>query len=275
MKQCALMNSPVYREIEVEFQAAGQTRKALVRTPARLCPRAALLINLAADRRGALDEEWFGIVPNIFLAAGHRVASIDLPCHGETAEPGVEGLTGMACAIARGEDVFAHLRATGAALVDLCLDRGLAAIERILVSGTSRGGLAAMHLMADDPRILAMAAHVPVTRLPTLIEFRDLADHPLVHRANAEALIPKLADRPVFLAMGSSDPRVSAEQCFTFFAKLQAASRRTPPVLFCAEGQSHGDTYPGHAGYQAGAAFLLRECAERMKNPVTRGNAVP
>lgn len=264
-------------EEEVTFTAGGIARKALIRTPNRLCKRSALLINLATDRRDSLDGEWFTIVPTIFLAAGHRVAAIDLPYHGEYAEPGGEGLPGIARAIARGEDVFADFRAVGRAFADLCIVRGLVAPGRILVSGTSRGGLCALHLMADDPRIAAAAAHVPVTHLPTLAEFRELAGNPIVARSNAEALIPALADRAVFLAIGSSDPRVSAERCFEFHARLRAASRCRPPVLFRAEGQSHGGDYPAEAGYHAGAAFLLQACAETMKNPAgptsTRGPA--
>ena len=259
------MNSPQYCEQEVEFNVCGEPRRALVRTPRRLCARPALLISLAGDMRSALDGEWFDIVPNIFLAAGHRVASFDLPCHGERALQGAEGLTGMAQAVVRGEDVFADIKATATALIDRCLAVGFAEGGGILLSGTSRGGLAALHAMSADSRVLACAVFAPVTRLPVLIEFRELSDTPIVARSNAESLIPRLADRPVFTAIGTEDPRVGADDCRRFHARLLAASTRTPPVLFCAEGTSHGDTYPPGPGYQAGAAFLLRHCAEQMK----------
>ena len=213
----------------------------------------------------SLDEPPYRIVPDAFLATGHRVASFDLPCHGELAAEGIEGLTGMAAAVARGVDVFDEIRQTGAGLVDLCLERGLAPGEAVALNGTSRGGLAALHVMAADRRVLACAVHAPVTYLPRLSEFARLAGNPIVARASAAALIPQLADRPVFIAIGQTDPRVGADHCLAFHAALRGASPSRPPVLFTAPGASHGEGYPYELGYQAAAAFLLRHCVERLK----------
>ena len=43
-------------EEEVTFTAGGIARKALIRTPNRLCKRSALLINLATDRRDVENQ---------------------------------------------------------------------------------------------------------------------------------------------------------------------------------------------------------------------------
>ena len=56
------------------------------------------------------------MVPDIFLAAGHRVVSFDLPCHGDRADETGEGLVGMATAMGRGLGVFADISETGRAL---------------------------------------------------------------------------------------------------------------------------------------------------------------
>ena len=262
------MNCPPHSEQELELQVQGQVRRCLLRTPERVSQRPALLINLASDRRAAIDGEWFNIVPNVFLAAGHRVAAFDLPCHGELAESGVEGLAGMAAAVARGVDVFAEIAATGAALIDACLERGYAAEPWIVVAGTSRGGLSALHVAAAEPRVLACAVFSPVTRLAAVSEFAALGDHPIVQRSDATALVPALAGRAVFAAMGETDPRVDAASCEAFCRALAAASPERPPATFTLGGETHGDTaFPG-AAYMAGAAFLLRQCADHMNAPI-------
>jgi len=262
------MNAPPFVQDEIDLTVQGARRKALLRTPRKLSQRSALLINLAVDRHATLDGEWFDIVPNVFLAAGHRVASLDMPFHGELAEPGGEGLVGMARAIARGENPFAGLTAAGTALINHCLKNGLADERLIVASGTSRGGLGALHLMAAEPRLLAVAIHAPLTDLATPHEFSEVRNHPMAALVAAVSLIDRLVDRPVFITIGTSDPRVGADHCFDFHARLQAASRITPPVLFVAEGESHGETcYPG-AGYNAGAAFLLSQCAIQMKSRI-------
>lgn len=262
------MNPPSFTEQEIELEVAGMSRKALVRTPPRLSRRPALVIALAVDRHATLNGEWFNIVPNIFLAAGHRVASFDMPYHGELALPDAEGLVAMAQAISRGEDCFTEVRAVGKALIDYCLERGLASEERIVLNGTSRGGLASLHLMAAEPRVLACAVHAPVTDLTTLVEFRAVASHPMTGRMAAAALVPQLVDRPVFITIGTRDPRVSTERCLEFYALLAAGCRKVEPVLFMSEGESHGNTcFPG-AGYDAAAAFLLQQCALQSKEPI-------
>ena len=253
---------------EIMLQVGGEPRKALIWTPKRLALRPALLINFGLDRQQTLGGDSGRIRPDVFLAAGHRVASIELPNHGERANEYGEGLPGMANSVAHGVDVFADIRETGRALIQSCLDRGLVQDKRVFLSGVSRNGHAALHVMAAEEQVLACAILSPVTHLPTLWEFRDLADNPIVRRSNAAALVDRLADRPVFIAMGTSDPRVGADRCFDFHARLCAASRRTLPELFCAEGQSHGTTYPEETGNHAGAAFLLRQYAMHMKEAV-------
>ena len=253
------------------FTTNGQPRTALLRTPPEPARRPSLLIDLCGTKESALDESPYNIVPGIFLAAGHCVASFDLPRHGERADAFGEGLMGMAAAIAAGIDVFADVAATGRALIDHCVARGLSLQGAVVMNGTSRGGLSAMHVMAADPRVAACAVHAPVTDLPTLREFAALKGNPIIGRSNAMALADRLADRPLFIAIGSSDPRVDANRCREFHAAVVAASVRPRAELFITEGASHADGFDDQPGYHAAAAFLLRVCAEHTRQKMCDG----
>lgn len=127
--------------------------------------------------------------------------------------------------------------------------------------------------MAGDARVLACAAIAPVTYLPAVTEFAGVADTPVIQRANAGALIPYLADRHVFLNIGEEDPRVAAEHCFDFHARLTAASRNIKPILYTLPGATHGPAFLD-PGYHAAAAFLLSRCADAIKGEVSHPEAV-
>lgn len=255
----------MYHDEEVTFRVGGSERKALMRTPERLCRTPTVLVSLTADRRTSLDGEDYRRVPDIFLAAGHRVASFDLPNHGERANAHGKGLDGMAAAIEAGEDVFADIQATGKALLDALSGRGFLPGGFALFNGVSRGGLSALHVMSADARVLACAVHAPVTDLPTLREFSRLKGTALVERSNAAALVERLAGRPLFIAIGCGDVRVGAEHCFDFYARLCAGARGNAPVLFTMAGNSHAEGFSQDVGYQAAAAFLLARYAEAAK----------
>ena len=263
-----LTNGEKYRDEELTLKVNGKETLAILRTPIRRAVRPALLINLAADVKSALGGDYFRIVPDIFLAAGHRVVSFSLPCHGERVNEYGEGIEGWANSIKAGIDVFADIRATGAALIDLCLERGLAYGETIVIDGTSRAGLAALHILSAESRIAAAAIHAPVTYIPAVTEYHGTEENPMVKRSNASTLVPQLADKPLFIAIGSSDLRVGAEHCFEFYAALRAACKQHPPQLFTGPGPSHNTDsgcFAAETGYQAAAGFLLRHCAEKLK----------
>jgi dienelactone hydrolase len=259
------MSTPLFTDTELVLDLPFGTRRALLRTPARLAQTPCLLINLAMDRATAMHEWPYGIIPALFTAAGHRVATFDLPYHGELATEERKELRGIAAAAAAGEDPLAEVRAVGRAVIDACLAQGLVEAGRIVVAGTSRGGFSALHLMAADARIAAAAALVPVTDLTALTEFRALAGSPLIARASAEALIPALANRHVFVSMGEKDERVSADACFAFYGQLLAAAREIKPVLRVFPGATHTGSFPYEPMYWCGAAYLLERCAEAVR----------
>jgi hypothetical protein len=159
--------------------------------------RSGIVICLAGTRHSRfVDKDGASIVAETLLACGHPVISFDLPNHGEYADAHGEGLNGMAAAVAAGHDVFEGIRAVGSAAIDWARSQDWGAGSDAMVDGVSRGGHAALHLMAADSRVIAGAIHAPVTHLPALREYSALASHPIIQRANAESLIDKLADRP-------------------------------------------------------------------------------
>lgn len=255
------MNEPSADEVLV-LQTPMGPRQAVVRTPARLAKYPTLLIALAGPIHACLDDPDYCVVSDILLAAGHRVASFDLPNHGQRVNAHGKNLSGMAAAIAAGEDVFADIRCTGQALIDQAIQQKWTHADDILLMGISRGGLSAMHIMAADPRVGAAAVISTVTDLPTLHEFANLRDHPIIQQSNAQALLEPLSDRWLFGAIGQTDPRVNADLAIDFFHQLQARGKSRFPSLYVGPGQSHGSTFDQHLAYQAAAAFLLDRHAQ-------------
>lgn len=237
-------------------------RQATVRTPARSAPYPTLLIALAGAIQPCLDDPDYCVVSDLFLAAGHRVASFDLPNHGQRINQHGRNLTGMAAAIAAGDDVFADIRQTGRALIDLAIREKWVHAGDVLLMGISRGGLSAMHIMAGDDRVGAAAIISPVTHLPELHEFAHLHGHPLVQQSNAMALLEPLSNRWLFGAIGESDPRVNTQQARAFFEHLGSRATTRFPTLYVGPGQSHGKTFDQQLAYQAAAAFLMQRHVE-------------
>jgi dienelactone hydrolase len=233
----------------------GIDRPFLVRLPTNLVANPVLLLHLGLSMHHALDVPPYMTVPQRFLDAGHLVATFDLPQHGGWINEFGEGLTGMARALAAGHDVFADLVSMGHGVIDRCLASGIVQPGRIAVSGISRGGHAALHLLAADRRIAAGAAFAPVTDLPAVSEFTAVADAPLVQQANAQELVPALASRPLFISINADDARVSSQHCIRFFQALRAAA---PADIAQQLRVDPGDTHTvSDAAYQAGADWLL------------------
>lgn len=195
----------------------------LLLVPRQRAGDAALLVNVYSDAHSALRQPQASAAARAFLAAGHAVTTIDLPNHGALVDDFGQGLAGMAAALAAGVDVFEPLRTRGRAAVDACLARGVGQPGRVYTAGASRGGLAALHLLAGDHRIAAAALTCPVTYLPALREFAAQAGAPLAEQNSALALVPRIGDRPVWMAINLDDRRVSTARCREFFDALRAA----------------------------------------------------
>ena len=93
---------------EFSVEVKGRPLTCLLAEPKKLSDHPALLLNFAADRTATLKSEPYNITPRMFLAAGHRAASFNLPCHGDREVPGQpRGIAGFCAEWRRGVDVFA------------------------------------------------------------------------------------------------------------------------------------------------------------------------
>jgi hypothetical protein len=124
--------------------------------------------------------------------------------------------------------------------------------------------------MAADARVLACAIHAPVTWLPALTEFRDLADNPIIRRSNALALADRLAGRSLFVAIGNTDARVGADHARALCERLRSGVVTADVEEFTMPGDSHKAGFPEELGCQAGAAFLLHRIARKAKEDLWR-----
>ena len=204
-----------YRKLSVEVR--GQALTCLLAEPKELADRPALLLNFAADSTATLKTEPYNITPSMFLAAGHRALSFNLPCHGDREIPGEpRGIAGFCAEWRRGVDVFTGFVDEGRAVIDTLIERQLAEPNRIFVSGTSRGGYCALRLMAADERIGAAAAFSPVTDWRVLEEFAEIRDTPEIADLALARFAGSIAGRAVWMAIGNSDARVGTDACLRF-----------------------------------------------------------
>jgi dienelactone hydrolase len=197
-----------------------------VRTPGRLADRPLLLLFFSTDRAASLPDGRYGGPGRLFLERGHRVASFDLPAHGERVDRHGSGIAGLAARLAAGRDPWPEFLADGRAVVDECLRLGLGEAGRIVVAGVSRGGYAALRLAAEDHRIAAVAAFSPVTDWRELAEFAATADRPETAAADLAHFADRLAGRRVYVAIGNRDTRVGTDACLRFAQAMVAEERR-------------------------------------------------
>ena len=139
------MSNTTFNCKEFSVQVRGESLKCLLAEPYRLFRRPALLLNFALDRTTTLQTAPYDITPRVFVAAGHRAVSFDLPYHGERAlSDRPQGIAGFYAEWTSSRDLFSRFVDNGHAIVDALIRRGLAEPGRIFVSGTSRGGYCAL-----------------------------------------------------------------------------------------------------------------------------------
>lgn len=246
----------------------GQRRVAarlLSPAPTRLSPRPLLLLNLCADRTTALTVEPYNLGVRLFLERGHRALSFDLPNHGPRADAFGEGIQGWRNAWVAGEDRFAQAVEEASAVIGRCLERGHAEAGRVVVYGISRGGYLALRLLAADARVAAAAAIAPVTDWRDLSEFAAEKERAELAELRLARYVGALAGKPIFLAIGNADERVSTLSCCRFFHELQEANaaqgHTAAPVEFHCAPMSKAGHVVDDLWRRRGAEFLLRMAA--------------
>jgi len=163
-----------------------------------------------------------GIVPRL-LSAGYSVMSLDLPCHGADAEPGVTPLGCWARRIAAGDnEIFLNFCAGLFGVLD-----GLGA-PKVGIVGVSRGAYLAITCAAYDERFADLALEIPLTDLNYLTEFKSLpVDEKLF---GTDQYVPYISNRAVLVRIGKHDMRVGTALAEAFAKEVGATLELTDAV---------------------------------------------
>lgn len=249
-------------EFDVTTDAGPLTCGLASPAPENTATDPALLLAFGGTRQGPLGADAHSDPVKLFVRAGHRALSFDLPNHGDLVDAHGEGLTGMCTALLAGDDPFARFVANGKKVIDVCLEKDWARPGKIFVCGGSRGGYCALRLGAADPRINGIAGLAPVTDWRVLSEFSAATERPKVAALALHHWAADLAGRPVYMAIGNHDHRVGTHACVALAQRLFELEDPTQ------EGTSgveiHVVNSIGHAlpdeWRMEGGRFLLRLC---------------
>lgn len=257
-------DSAVGQSEEFEVVRPGETlRVRLMSPPAeKQVERPWLLLTFSTDRQTSLTAEDYAGPARKFLAAGHRVASFDLPAHGERIDSRGAGIDGLCARFLAGDDPFKLFAADGSAVVDELIRRELAVAGRIVVCGVSRAGYCGLRLAAADLRIAGVAALAPVTDWRPLREFAICREREDVAQLALEHFCQPLAGRAVYAAIGNRDERVGTDCCVRFALRLleheSELQLSESKLKFLVVDDSKGHTLQNR-WREAGAEFLLQQ----------------
>ncbi|MGB7160334.1 MAG: alpha/beta fold hydrolase [Tepidisphaeraceae bacterium] len=160
----------------------------------------------------------------ILVPQGYLCVSIDLPSHGAQAKKGFSGLVGWGKRAAAGEDFVAEFNERMKKVIDHLIEQKMTDPDKIVATGTSRGGFLAVRYAAFDKRVKAAVAYAPVTDLRKLKEFDVAKDVTSVDAMSLDAQIPELVGKPVLIFIGDRDDRVDTDSAIGFARKLSAAA---------------------------------------------------
>jgi esterase FrsA len=227
----------------------------------RLAPDPALLLTFAMSGRETMTLPNYDLAARLFVGAGHRALSFDLPSHGERVGPGQKpGIEGIVDDFAAGRNPFAEFVDEARAAIDAAERRGIARPGRVFAYGVSRGGYCATRLAAADQRVPGAAGIAPVTDWRVISEFAPIKDRPEVAALALDHFAEQLVGRAVYHVMNSRDERVGTECCARFAARLYEAEARhgvkesRHAFHFVSDAQGHA---PRVRYYAEGARFLL------------------
>ncbi len=183
-----------------------------------------IVVVLAMDKQETLynSATTDTVVPRL-LSAGYSVMSLDLPCHGADAEPGVQPLDCWARRIAAGDqDIFLSFCAGLFGVLDE-LDVSTAGMV-----GISRGAYVSVTCAAYDERFLVLVLGIPVTDLNYLPEFRSRPVDPTVF--GTDQYVPYISNRNSLVRIGKNDERVGTSLAVTFANKVGSTLELTDAV---------------------------------------------
>lgn len=218
------------------------------------------LLVLALDAEQTLMNPVYRRCGNQLAPQGFLCFSVDLPCHGSQCradEPG--GLPGWRKRIDSGDNPMIELSVRLKKVLDYLIDNHYTDPQRVVACGTSRGGFAALHFAAADPRVRCVAAYSPVTDLRALQEFQGVQSE-LEQQLRLTNQVAKLVDRDVWIMIGDCDNRVDTDRAIEFARHLsaEAARQKIPGRVELHVCPSSGHHTPVEAEEQS-AAWMTRQ----------------
>jgi dienelactone hydrolase len=187
------------------------------------------------------------------------------PCHGQQRRPDeADGLAGWRQRCDRGEDFMKEWTVRLRAVQDYLVEIGFTEPKRVAACGTSRGGFAALHFAASEPRVKCVAAFAPVVDLGALSEFRGAENQPLVRRLDLMSRADALAGRALWLIVDDRDERIGTDHVITFARRVTSSSlakHRPALVELHVESEPKGHTTPAGAPERA-AEWIDRRMGE-------------
>lgn len=148
-----------------------------------------------------------------------RIFSSTLPCHTRE-EKHTDAMARWANEIARGNDILNDFIFRSSENIKFLIEQGIAAPSKIAVSGLSRGSFLAAALAASVPHVNSILGWAPVTTLATLLEFKELHNHPLLDSFSPSRILPQLIHKKLRYYIGNQDTRVGTKECFEFVFRL-------------------------------------------------------
>lgn len=184
------------------------------------------LFVFAGRIENSLEGEDYNKAGLILARAGYLCASLDLPCHGEDVKEGEQAgsLKGWRTRLEKGESLLGDFLAGSSEALDYLIQEGYTSSQDVAACGTSRGGFAALHFAAAEPRVRCVAAFAPVADLRALSEFAGMEKHPGTVSVSLHNVADKLAGRAVWLCIGNNDQRVSTDNAIALTRKIVEAS---------------------------------------------------
>ena len=183
-----------------------------------------LVVVLAMDMQETLyQSSTTDTIVERLLSAGYSVMSLDLPCHGADAEPGVQPLNCWAQRIAAGDkDIFLRFCAGLSGVLNRL------GASTVAIVGVSRGAYVAITCAAYDERFRDLALEIPVTDLNYLSEFKSLQVDETVF--GTDQYVSYISDRKSLVRIGKDDQRVGTSLAEAFAQKVGSTLELTDAV---------------------------------------------
>lgn len=191
--------------------------------PAKPAPA---LVVLSGNIEDSFANPAFLKAGRYLVPKGYLAISVDLPCHGKFETPDYSGLVGWGKLGAEGKDFVAGFNERLKKVLDHLVAQKQIDPEKIVITGTSRGGFLALRYAAFDKRVRAAVSYCGVSDLRRLKEFAVAKDVKSVDDMSLLAHIDELLGRPVFYVIGDRDARVGTDAAVDFMTKLAAAAQK-------------------------------------------------